>query len=417
MLLVKGSKFEQAVTLDLKDAKILTFKFEDVIFGDADQFVFKIGQIENIKYAFTNTGVLRFKGIDYGTLKNGENQIAVQISRNGETICSDIMTIISEIQGQITLPEVTVNSDTLLKDVTAINTQGAVVTGNIDNSVITESENQVFISKGYLRQDKTFEIGGSSDVQGFILNNIPCFATEVILTNPDLAKDQTYWANWWDWRKNIEYLPDMNTANATTLANCFTSFEKLKVCPNLNTAKTTSMQAFFQYCYELQSVPLLDTAKATSFIYCFNQCKKLKTIPLLDFSKGKSFSSCFSQCISLETIPQINTSSATEFSYTFDGCTSLHTVPALHAQNVTNLNSMFKNCTALTNFGGLIGVKKSWSLQWCEALTHDSLLNVLNGLADLTGGTIQTLTLGSINLAKLTSAEKAIATNKNWALA
>ena len=50
-------------------------------------------------------------------------------------------------------------------------------------------------------------------------------------------------------------------------------------------------------------------------------------------------------------------------------------------------------------------------------LTHQSLLNALNGLYDLTGGTSQTLTLGSTNLAKLTDEEKAIATNKNWVLA
>ena len=357
MLIVKGSKFEQAVTLDLKDAKILTFKFEDVIFGDADQFVFKIGQIENIKYAFTNTGVLRFKGIDYGTLKNGENQIAVQISRNGELICSDNISIIAEIQG------------------------------------------------------------GGSDVQGFIFNNIPCFSTKVILTNPDLAKDETNWNNWWDWRKKIEYLPDMNTENAKSMSNFLSSFENLKVCPNLNTAKNTSMQAFFQYCYQLQYIPFLDTTNATSFIYCFTSCKKIKTIPLLDFSSGRSFSSCFSGCISLEIIPQINTSSATDFSNAFYGCNNLHTVPALHAEKVTNLNSMFYNCTSLTNFGGLIGIKKSWSLQWCKNLTHQSLLNVLNNLGDLTGGTIQTLTLGAENLAKLSNSEKNIATNKNWALA
>ena len=63
---------------------------------------------------------------------------------------------------------------------------------------------------------------------------------------------------------------------------------------------------------------------------------------------------------------------------------------------------MFYGCGSLIDFGGLLGVKLSYSLRDSTKLTHDSLLNVLNGLADLTGGTAQTLTLGATNLAKLT---------------
>lgn len=50
-------------------------------------------------------------------------------------------------------------------------------------------------------------------------------------------------------------------------------------------------------------------------------------------------------------------------------------------------------------------------------LTRNCLLEMLNNLIDLTGATAKTLTLGVTNLAKLTDAEKLIATNKNWILA
>ena len=50
-------------------------------------------------------------------------------------------------------------------------------------------------------------------------------------------------------------------------------------------------------------------------------------------------------------------------------------------------------------------------------LNRTTLLKIINALVDLTGQTTKTLTLGSINLAKLTDEEKAIATNKNWTLA
>lgn len=416
MFLIKDKKIINEKLLNVGKLRQLNFAFQtDLQFADADNFKLILGKYQSQNYSFVNDGVLQFIRVDV-ELKKVNSDFNIVVLHNDIEIINDTINIIAEIQGQIALPEVTVTSDKLLKDVTAINTAGEIVTGNISNSVITETENQVFISKGYLHQNKSFQID-SSDVQGFIFNNIPCFSTEVILTNPDLAKDETNWANWWDWRKKIEYLPDMNTENATAMSNFFSGFEKLKVCPNLNTAKNTSMQCFFQYCYQLQQIPFLDTTKATSFIYCFTSCKKIKTIPLLDFSSSKSFSSCFSGCASLEIIPQINTSSATDFSNAFYGCNNLHTVPALHAEKVTNLNSMFYNCSALTNFGGLIGITKSWSLQWCKNLTHQSLLNVLNNLGDLTGKTMQTLTLGTENLAKLSSSEKNIATQKNWALA
>lgn len=50
------------------------------------------------------------------------------------------------------------------------------------------------------------------------------------------------------------------------------------------------------------------------------------------------------------------------------------------------------------------------------SLTRKSLRAVINGLADLTGQTAQTLTLGATLLAKLTEEDIAIATNKNWTI-
>lgn len=86
-------------------------------------------------------------------------------------------------------------------------------------------------------------------------------------------------------------------------------------------------------------------------------------------------------------------------------------------------------------FGGVTGTSSSWpaslttitgeltgwnialNLSKCVNLTHDSLMNVINGLADRTGQTALTLTLGATNKGKLTDAEKAIPVAKNWTLA
>ena len=49
-------------------------------------------------------------------------------------------------------------------------------------------------------------------------------------------------------------------------------------------------------------------------------------------------------------------------------------------------------------------------------LTRKSLRAVINGLADITGQTAQILTLGSVNIAKLTEEDIAVATAKNWTI-
>lgn len=64
----------------------------------------------------------------------------------------------------------------------------------------------------------------------------------------------------------------------------------------------------------------------------------------------------------------------------------------------------------------LEGISNSFQCS-SSALDRASLLAVIKGLADLTGQTAQTLTIGANNLAKLTSEDLAIATNKNWNIA
>ena len=49
-------------------------------------------------------------------------------------------------------------------------------------------------------------------------------------------------------------------------------------------------------------------------------------------------------------------------------------------------------------------------------LSTESLVGIIDALADLNGQTSKRLVLGNINLNKLTAEQKAIATNKNWAI-
>jgi hypothetical protein len=73
----------------------------------------------------------------------------------------------------------------------------------------------------------------------------------------------------------------------------------------------------------------------------------------------------------------------------------------------------------VNNISVMNGVKQLSPTTFVEiqSLDRASLRALINGLADLTGQTAQTLTLGETLIAKLTEEDIAIATAKNWTIA
>lgn len=100
----------------------------------------------------------------------------------------------------------------------------------------------------------------------------------------------------------------------------------------------------------------------------------------------------------------------------FDGCSDLVTIDRFIMDNANRYSSTFNGCTALANItiDGVIG-QSGWTFSACP-LTYDSLMSILGALEAKESGAY-TLTLGAENLAKLTDAEKAMATQKGWTLA
>ena len=62
------------------------------------------------------------------------------------------------------------------------------------------------------------------------------------------------------------------------------------------------------------------------------------------------------------------------------------------------------------------GFKAKLNLTGCNGLSREVFVDIINNLADLTGETSLNLIMGATLLAKLTDADKAIATQKNWTL-
>lgn len=136
----------------------------------------------------------------------------------------------------------------------------------------------------------------------------------------------------------------------------------------------------------------LDTSDATNVFELFRE-STVTRIPTIDARKATDFKQVFLRCASLVSIEKLIVPAGVNYNNSFDGCSNL---------------------VDLT-IGGAIGTS-TFNVSACTKLTHDSLMSIINALEAKTSGT-WTVTLGTTNLAKLTDAEKAIATQKGWTLA
>ena len=229
-----------------------------------------------------------------------------------------------------------------------------------------------------------------------------------------------------------------NSSQVTNISNMFDSCQKITKIPLFDTSNVTNMSYVFRYCYLIKTVPQFNTSKVIYMNNMFDGCSRLASVPLLDTSNVTNMNRMFAMCeLSLKEIPQFNTSKVLDFGSVFIGCRYLETIPALDASRVNKINSAFQNCTNLKNIGGFLNIGNNYTqktanygnymlnLSACTALTHDSLMNIINNLYDLNvrydvanGGTLytQTLNLGSTNKAKLTAEEIAIATERGWSV-
>lgn len=185
----------------------------------------------------------------------------------------------------------------------------------------------------------------------------------------------------------------------------------IKKMPKITIPSNVTNLTYFFAGYMGEELPYFDTSNVTNMYNFCRGASNLKIFPNYNMSKVMSINSIFYSANNLVSVGELDGSSL---------------------ENINNAFYGTKN--NFTDFGGIKNLGKAYNtsytantseytlnLVYCPNLTHDSLMNVINGLYDIAsaGANPQKLSLGSTNLAKLEATEEgrqAIenATNKGW---
>lgn len=177
----------------------------------------------------------------------------------------------------------------------------------------------------------------------------------------------------------------------------------------------TSMIGFIYFPY-LRKIEFINTNNIINIgSNAFESCSSLTSINLP--SSLKSIASyAFRYCSSLTSInlPDSLTSIGDD---AFRGCSLLTTINL--PDSLTSIKGdAFRDCISLENVTFENGFNcNNLNLSASTRYSVETMISWFNALADRTGQSSFTLTMGTTNLGKLTAEQKAIATNKNWTLA
>ena len=220
----------------------------------------------------------------------------------------------------------------------------------------------------------------------------------------DAGKKTQYDEFWASYMKTL-----LNGGSAQNLFSG-SGWNKDNFYPKYSMEPLSTATAMFSYFSWDSDAPYLDLAQ------------RLKDCGVtLDTSQATVVAQMFASAY-VTRIPKISVVGTTSLDRVFRGTKAVTLDELELKEDGTNtFNNIFQNCSALENIviTGTIG-QNGFSVSDCTKLTKDSLLSIISALKDYSAnasGTTHTVTLGATNLAKLTEAEKAIATQKGWTLA
>ena len=212
----------------------------------------------------------------------------------------------------------------------------------------------------------------------------------------------------------FKYFQFDSTSASTKFSGAWTGCSGLTEFPLIDTANGTEFNFAWYQCSSLTEFPMLNLSKGTIFQYAWGYCTSLTEFPMLDLSAGTNFTAAWYGCSSLKEFPMLDLSAGTNFNQAWKECSSLTELPMLDLHNGTDFQYAWDYCSALTTLGGFGAISADFSLEYSYHLTVESIMNVINQAAVVTG---KTMKFGSDNLAKLSDEQKSVATSKGWTLA
>lgn len=247
--------------------------------------------------------------------------------------------------------------------------------------------------------------GFSKVVAEFDKSSLPKVKVSSLSVNDSCINDEGRWDG--------ESLID--TSECTTFYQCFYNNKAIKIlnANNWDVSNITNFQGMFQNCDNIESIDCKgwDISNASTLYAMFWYCRMLKHIDVSnwDTRNVNDFNAVFRGCDALQKIDLTRwdasniTSTGNYGMFNQSGVISIigdYTIDDVVQNNISCLNGLTVN----VNTGNPTKINRA------------SLRALINGLADLTGQTAQTLKIGNTNIAKLTEEDIAIATNKNWTI-
>lgn len=219
----------------------------------------------------------------------------------------------------------------------------------------------------------------------------------------------------YDGCSSLETAPETIGNSVTSCYWMFNGCSSLLKAPRIIGNNVTDCERMFYGCTSMTKAPEQFGHSINSAYWMFYNCSALESVGELPTSITNAtnmFYNC-SSLVTLENFPR-NATTSTGFIY---NCSSLRDINSL---NLTSLSSQPNNfwigCVSLqnVNFEGTINFNFDASVS--NKFTVDSLEDLLEVLADRSGKSPFTLTLGSTNIAKLNSSQLNVATSKNWVI-
>ena len=212
----------------------------------------------------------------------------------------------------------------------------------------------------------------------------------------------------------VERFDVKTIGNVTNIQVMFFYCLSLQSIPLFNTQNVTNMNSMFFYCLSLQSVPLFNTQNVTIMYRMFYNCLSLQSVPLFNTQNVITMESMFNGCSSLQSVPLFNTQNVTAMQQMFQNCVSLNFIPNFNTTLVTNFTSFATGCNSLDRCTTIF--RNSVGLQNCQ-LSKDALVEIFTNLINRTATTSATIDItGNWGASALTSADRLIATNKNYTI-